>query len=137
VTARSVNVAQVEAQAMTCDHHWISAHQPDFPDAVYWIDRCSLCGTYNGERLSEQLVELLDSRERAIRWAVTLEGENAAMEALITAIREQARLWQHASPAGFYPEASAYANAVERCGDALIDMFDDFPLVAALTGSTE
>jgi hypothetical protein len=54
--------------------------------------------------------------------------------AAIKAVREQAERWRHYEPAGFYPEASAYANAIETCGDALIDLLDEFIAPAAALG---
>lgn len=28
---------------LTCDHHYISYHQNDFPDGIYWVRICDLC----------------------------------------------------------------------------------------------
>lgn len=38
-----------------CEHHWVSRHQPGLP--LYWIDQCSQCGTYNAERMWEEVVK--------------------------------------------------------------------------------
>jgi hypothetical protein len=42
-----------QAASVTCEHHFVSEHQPDMP--VYWIRRCSLCGTYDAADLREQI----------------------------------------------------------------------------------
>jgi hypothetical protein len=44
-----------EAATASCDHHWISTHQPDFPAPIYWVDRCSQCGAYDGAAFANQL----------------------------------------------------------------------------------
>lgn len=52
-----------DAPWKSCEHHWIAAHQPDFPDGIYWVSRCSQCGHYNGSDLAEQLdAALRDAR---------------------------------------------------------------------------
>lgn len=47
------------AQIPECDHHWISAHQPDFPPAVYWVRYCSICHRIDGSDLTEQVDRLV------------------------------------------------------------------------------
>lgn len=39
-----------------CEHHWISHHQPDFPEPIYWVSICSQCGDINAADLAEQIM---------------------------------------------------------------------------------
>ena len=39
----------------SCEHHWASRHQPDFPPQMYWIRVCTLCGRIDGADLVAQL----------------------------------------------------------------------------------
>ena len=43
------------AKVARCDHYWVSKHQPDFPEPIYWVDVCNLCGAVNAAGLAEQL----------------------------------------------------------------------------------
>ena len=38
-----------------CEHQWVSKHQPDFPEPIYWVGVCSLCGRIDGQMLADQL----------------------------------------------------------------------------------
>jgi hypothetical protein len=82
---------------------------------------------------------LVDSRERAIRWAVTLEGQNAAMEA---AIRTELATHYRNEALGFgycgMCEPHDCNNGGDVCPDANSWPCDTVRVLrAALTGSTE
>jgi hypothetical protein len=55
--------AAMEAPAQSCEHHFVSEHQPDMP--VYWIRRCSLCGTYDAADLNAQIESAIADRGSA------------------------------------------------------------------------
>jgi hypothetical protein len=48
-------MAETPTDRETCEHHWESRHQPDFPAALYWVEVCSLCGRINGAALTAAL----------------------------------------------------------------------------------
>lgn len=47
-----------QAKQFDCDHHWISIHQPDFPEPIYWVQVCSQCGEINAADLALELAPL-------------------------------------------------------------------------------
>ena len=61
-----------------CEHHWVSRHQPDFPEPIYWIDTCSLCERISGERLAEEIAPLRAENE-TLRGIVSGEGALRAL----------------------------------------------------------
>jgi hypothetical protein len=51
-----------DAKYGSCEHHWVSKHQPDFPMAIYWVRQCSLCTLIDGANLAEQVDRLVEAR---------------------------------------------------------------------------
>jgi hypothetical protein len=68
-----------------CDHHWISRHQPDFPDPIYWVTHCSQCGRVSGDQLREELAPLLAERDAARAALADRDRELAELRAKIAA----------------------------------------------------
>jgi hypothetical protein len=62
-----------QAESVTCEHHFVNEHQPDMP--VYWIRRCSLCGTYDAADLREQIDALVTTdRPSLLAWVKARAG---------------------------------------------------------------
>lgn len=67
--------APAEAQSVSCEHHWVHSHQPDFPSEVYWVGRCSQCHAFEGAEFERQVAPLRAERD-------VLAGQVAAIRAL-------------------------------------------------------
>jgi len=39
----------------TCEHWWVSRHQPDFPPPIRWVRVCGLCGEIDSADLAREL----------------------------------------------------------------------------------
>lgn len=84
---RSADEIRAAHRSETCEHHWVSSHQPDFPPEVYWIAQCSQCGIFNGALLAEQVEQLRSQvnemeaeNERLNRRLFPSQGESYANE---------------------------------------------------------
>lgn len=95
-------MTSTEQASVSCEHHWISVHQPDFPEGIYWVQICSLCEYVNGEQLAkdvaaaqeesraeiERLREWLSISEAAVK---SLAAERDAMREAVTRVGEADR----------------------------------------------
>ena len=51
------------AYVLTCEHWWVSRHQPDFPPPIHWVRVCGLCGEIDSADLARQLAPPIEVDE--------------------------------------------------------------------------
>src|ERR1035437_2182690 len=67
----------------TCEHHWVSRHQPDFPPPIRFVRVCSQCGDIDGDDLARELSTLIEANRWLDAMVTTITAERDTAMALI------------------------------------------------------